>query len=331
MNDKVVRLPLGKTMYSTFHDEGTGGVALVDNPSIYNWYLNEVMNITCIRGFVNTYTSPLVRIVGSSIWDNPYLDRIHYLIKFDEKNVHRKIKRLLDKGYYVYFSGIDDFYMPGKSWYQERHFDHDGMIFGYNDTNKTYDIYAYNQSWLYTSFTIPQRSFVQSLHSKHHYVEYATLNGVKPKKEQVELDIPKIKKGLNEYLDSSWYKYPPNIDEPVYGIVVHDYLSMYMYKLLSNAFPHERIDRRVYRAIWEHKNVMLQRIEAVEAKLGMTNEISTQYKAVEKEANLMRMMYASYVIKPKYSVMETLRNKIVILRETEEKLLSTFLDSLEEY
>ena len=87
MNDKVVCLPLGKTMYSTFHDEGTGGVALVDNPSIYNWYLNEVMNITCIRGFVNTYTSPLVRVVGSSIWDNPYLDRIHYLIKFDEKTM----------------------------------------------------------------------------------------------------------------------------------------------------------------------------------------------------------------------------------------------------
>ena len=143
--------------------------------------------------------------------------------------------------------------------------------------------------------------------------------------------LPKIKKGLTEYLNSSWYKYPPNIDEPVYGIVVHDYLSMYMYKLLSNAFPHERIDRRVYRAIWEHKNVMHQRIEAVEAKLGMTNEISTQYKAVEKDANLMRMMYASYVIKPKYSVMETLRNKIVVLRETEEKLLNTFLDSLKEY
>ncbi len=319
-------------MYSTFHDEGTGGVALVDNPSIYNWYLNEVMNITCIRGFVNTYSSPLVRIVGSSIWDNPYLDRIHYLLSYEEdNNVHEKIKMLLNDGYYVYFSGIDDYYMEGKSWYGERHFDHDGMICGYDDENQTYDVYAYNKSWIYKVFTMPQHCFDKGLYSKHHYIEYATLNGIKPKAEVVELDIYKIKKGLTEYLDSSWYKYPPNIDSHVYGIVVHDYLSMYMYKLLSNAFPHERTDRRVYRAIWEHKNVMLQRIEAIETKLQLGNEISTQYKSIETEANRMRMMYAAYILKPKYSTMEYLRDKILIIRENEQVLLEQLLDGLKEY
>ena len=331
MDYKIVRLPLGKTMYSTFHDEGTGGIALANNPSGYNWYLNDVMNLNCIRGFVNTFTSPLVRIANASFWDNPNFEIVYHLIDFGEKNIHRKIKRLLDMGYYVYFSGIDDFYIPGKSWYKERHFDHDGTIFGYDDVNKTYNIFAYNKSWIYTSFTIPQRSFVQGLHSRHHYVEYATLNGVKAKNEQVELDIPKIKKGITEYLDSSWYKYPPNIDAPVYGIVVHDYISMYMYKLISNAFPHNRIDRRIYRTIWEHKNVMLQRIEAVEKKLGWENEISCKYKPIESEANLLRMMYASYVIKPKYHIMEALRDRILILREKEQDVLEAFINSLKEY
>ena len=331
MDKQKVVLPLGKTMYSTYHDEGSGGVILKNNPSGYNWYLNEVMNLSCIRGFVNTYSSPHVRVLDSSFWLNPNIENIMLKIDFNEPNIHTKIKSFLDNGYYVYFGCIDDFYMEGKSWFGERHFDHDGMIFGYDEQKQTYDVYAYNKSWIYTTFTIPQKCFADGLHSKYHYTEYATLNGIKSKAETVGLDIKKIKKGITEYLDSSWYKYPPNIDAPVYGIVVHDYISMYMYKLLSNAFPHEKIDRRVYRAIWEHKNVMLQRIEAIENALQLGDEISQQYKPIELEANHMRMLYASYVLKPKYSTMEYLRDHILIVKEKEQALLERLLINIKEY
>ena len=57
------------------------------------------------------------------------------------------IRSLIDNGYYVAFGGVDDYYMEGKSWYQEKHFDHDGLIVGYDQNDKTYTIYAYDQNW----------------------------------------------------------------------------------------------------------------------------------------------------------------------------------------
>ncbi len=68
--------------------------------------------------------------------DDPCLEKICYPVRFLNGHLHSLIHNLVDAGYFVYFFGVDDYYVPGKSWYRERHFDHDGMIFGYDQENE---------------------------------------------------------------------------------------------------------------------------------------------------------------------------------------------------
>ena len=59
---KKIELPLVEPLYSTYHYQGPGTATLVNNPSIRNWYLNQVMILTCTRKFLNGFTTPQIRM-----------------------------------------------------------------------------------------------------------------------------------------------------------------------------------------------------------------------------------------------------------------------------
>ena len=78
----MIELPLIEPLYSTYHAQGTGTSTLTNNPSIRNWYLNEVMNITCTTKFLTGFTTPEINIENSA-WDyNPYIEMKLYNMEF---------------------------------------------------------------------------------------------------------------------------------------------------------------------------------------------------------------------------------------------------------
>ena len=156
---KRVELPLLEPIYSTYHYQGTYSACLCNNPSIKNAILNESIVLTCTRKFLNGFTTPEINIEKSSWLDSAHLDKQVFTLRYLDGQVNYVIRRLLDEGYYVYFSGIDDYYIKGKSWYHEIHHCHDGCICGYDQSEKTYCIYAYDQNWIYKKFWTTQASF----------------------------------------------------------------------------------------------------------------------------------------------------------------------------
>ena len=56
--NKFVELPLVPPIYSTYQHQGPGSAILANNLSIRNWYLNEVMILTCNRRFLSGFTTP---------------------------------------------------------------------------------------------------------------------------------------------------------------------------------------------------------------------------------------------------------------------------------
>ena len=120
-------------------------------------------------------------------------------------------------------------------------------------------------------------------------------------------------------------KYPENSDEAVYGIVVHDYIAKYVGKLYDGSIPYEKMDHRVFRLIWEHKKVMLERIQCIENELSLNSDISKKYEAVVSEANTARMLYASHHMKRRDSVLPIIQKKLLALKEFEKELLTELL------
>ena len=63
---KRVELTLVEPMYSTYHIQGPGTAILASNPSIRNWYLNEVFILMCTKKFLSGYTTPEIDIFNSN-------------------------------------------------------------------------------------------------------------------------------------------------------------------------------------------------------------------------------------------------------------------------
>lgn len=326
---KKIELPLIEPIYSTYQSQGAGAAILFHNPTIRNWYLNEVLILACNRAFLKGHTTPCIRIMKSDWNDNPYLETQMYSMEFLKGYVHYVIRNLLDAGYYVCFSGIDDYYMKGKSWYKERHFYHDGVICGYDQENKTYCIYAYDERWIYQKFWMPQRCFDNGRKSMLRDGRCGFICGLKPKAEQVQFSAEVARKKIEEYLDSTMEQYPEDEDNPVYGIVVHDYIAKYLGRLYDGSIPYARMDRRVFRMIWEHKKAMLERIRRMETELSMSSAISTAYESIVKEADHMRMLYASHHMKRRDSVLPTIQRRLLAMKEQEYGLLKKLLQTQE--
>ena len=134
---------------------------------------------------------------------------------------------------------------------------------------------------------------------------------------------------LREYLEPTPEKYAGAEEYRVFGIVVHDYLSMYVEKLYDKSIPYERMDWRIFRIIWEHKTVMLERLIKMEKALNMAPEASTRYTSVADDANSIRMLYASYHLKEKATILPAILKKLAGLRDREENILKNFVNQVE--
>ena len=323
---KKIELPLIEPLYSTYHYEGPGTAILASNPSVANWYLGHAALLTCDRKFLTGYTSPEIGVLQTSYGSNPHLEQISYKMQYLKGYVHYVIRNLIDHGYYVCFSGIDDYYVEGKGWYHERHFYHDGCICGYDQENKTYCIYAYDKNWIYQKFWTPQKAFERGRQVAFKNNTFGFICGIKPKEEQVSFEPEVALRKIKEYLNSTMEQYPEDEDGPVRGIVVHDYIAKYLDMLYDHAIPYEKMDRRVFRVIWEHKKVMQKRIELIETAHGWDHSVSEAYQSVISVADHCRILYAAHHMKQRDSLLPVIKRHLLTLKEQEQEILNRFLE-----
>lgn len=323
---KAKELPLAEPLYSTYHTQGTDGAVFAGNPSIINWYYNHLSMLYCNKQFLQGFTTPELFVYESYFWSNPYLKVLQIPLQHLGSSIHKVMRSFIDDNYYLFFNGIDDFYIKGKSWYQKRHFKHDGLLYGYDQNDRTYSIFAYDQAWRYRGFKISQDDFEAGRKSAADLHFDGTLFAIKPYAVTIALDPNEIFENIREYLGYSFRKrYTSLMDHMVFGIETHEYMIMYLIMLENGDIPYEKMDWRIFRQLWEHKKVMQGRIAAVEQKYDASPSISKEYSEVVKIANEIRMAYAVYHRKRNDSILPALRKKLLDISNMEYRLLYNFL------
>ncbi len=327
---KKIELPLVAPLCSTFHYQGVGMAIIKDNPLILHWYLNYVIMLTCTKKFLNGFTTPELTIAGSSFTCNPNLERVYYPMRFAQGYINAVIRQCLRNGYYVYFTGVDDYYIPGKTWYKERHFEHDGLICGYDAEKKSYCLYAYDKTWVYRKFWVPCEAWEKGRKAMAKKGVHGVICGVKPKMGDVEFIPIMAADKIKEYLRHDMKTYEANTGEDVAGVAVMYYILKYLEKLKDDTIPYERTDKRVFCLIRDHKALMLERIKKLEETLNIPVKTSHLYQEkILSEANTMHMLYASYNMRQKKSILDILQRKMRELIKAEEKILKDFVKKAE--
>ena len=326
--NKRVELPIYEPIYKTYQYQGSGAAIIDNNNSIRNWYLNEIMLLKCSRSFLKGWGSPGIDIVNSSLMVNPYLEINKYPLSYLKDCTNQMIRNFIDLGYYVYFLNVDDYYIKNKSLYKQRHLYHDGLICGYDKSNKTYCIYSHDSNWVYRKLWTPEICFTNGCKSSLKNNRTVDIFTVKAKTENVGFSLVKVYRNLIKYLDSDIEKYPFDGEGVVLGIVVHTYISEYIMKLFRGEISYKFADWRILRLVWEHKKVMLERITKVEQLLSLDNSLSEQYKSIVKEADDIRMFYASYCMKRRDSMLLNISKKLLTIETREREILTQLLQTM---
>ena len=236
---------------------------------------------------------------------------------------------MLNEGNYVYYDDcIDDYYLPGKSWYGIRHHHHDGIFCGYDDNDMTFSVAAYDINWVFNLIKIPQNCYIEALSSSIGAGVIGNIHAYKIKQNDYKLDTKKICDGLKDYLNSDLERYPTDAEGIVKGVVVHDYLLMYIQKLKDGSIPHDRMDWRSLRPMWEQKRCMYNRIFAIEEENDWNHSLSESYKPIIDKANNARIMYALYHKKPKEKMLMAIENEIISIKDEEMAILSKLVECM---
>ena len=233
-------LPLIDPVYSTYHRQGSASAIIVSNPSIRNWYLNNSVMLRCNRKFLHGFTTPEISVCKSNLTDNPYIHKTVIPMQYLNGYVHFVIREILNRGDYVYFDKLDDFYIKGKTWSGIRHFTHDGLISGYDLDKNTYTLFAYDSDWRYRSFIVNKDDIEKARRAVFKNNEYGSIIALKPDDKIIELDPRTIIIKLREHITSDIQKFPPVGDDTVYGIVVHEYIAKYLDMLIDQSIPYEK-------------------------------------------------------------------------------------------
>ena len=321
-----IEFPFIQPWFATYH-EGCMGVIAKNNPASDNWFFNKAI-LLCTRPkilFADSGSSAKVNVYGPHTGAIPFLQNVWLQANFLRNCVKEVIQTMLEQGYYIRFSGVDDYYVEGKSWYKKKHFSHDGMICGVDNDTKEYIIAAYDSQWVFRAFRTPQAGFVKGYKSIIDNGGTATLNAAKCLDVPVELNISEIKEGLISYLNATS---EPNEKDEVFGAAVIPYVIEYLNRLKSGEIPHERIDKRIFRLIWEHKNCMLARLKAVENHCGLSNEASMAYSPIVKTADNIRFAYMKHCAKQNDGLLEQIKDKLLEMTETEVGLLQAFCERI---
>lgn len=321
-----VELPFEKPIFTTYHNYAASGFALAKHPEGNNAFINHCTDLRCDRAFLRGYASPNIDCPSASLHNINYFHRRIVCNIYAEQILHDIIYQMLNDGMYVYFGGVDDFYLPGKSWYGVRHMMHDGIIIGYDDTNKTYTIAAYDINWVFRPLIIPQESFSEAVRSGiESKAFFCSIAGLELKNERIHLETNATPERLKQYLRSDLKEYPPEKAGKVTGIVVHDYIAMYMGMLHDGKIPYEKMDWRVMRLIWEFRVCMQERLVAIEKQLMLGNASSEQYKEIMDKTNHLRILYALYNKKKKDSIPLLIRDELLALKNAEKEILTQFI------
>lgn len=328
-SEKCKELKIREPLFSSYHFQGVATATILENPTIENWFLNNAVILTCERKFLDGFSTPDLRIKNSAIFECPCFDTTYISSRFIEKEYMKIIKNCIDRGFFVGYSNIDDFYIEGKTFYKKRHFPHDGLIIGYNDSDKTFTIFAYDSSWKYRSFKTPQSGFEKGRKSALKDNKYSNFCVFKPKCDIFEFSAKTSLLNIREYLNSSISLYPKTKRGIVSGIAVHKYIIMYLNKLIDNSIPYHKSDWRIMRIIWEHKKVMLKRIEMIQAELGLKTGYSEAYSKALRLADKARILYASYETKQRNDLLLKIISLLKEIDKIEKNVLKRLIRKAE--
>lgn len=307
------------------------------NNAYLNWLATNFIQLYCYKDF-DIHAIPLNYNAGLYLNDDfysfcPYLrvQNIKYsLLKKNNISITKFIIEALNDDNYVDVY-LNEYYVPQGKGYGKYDYYHGNMIYGYDLQTEIFNIVGYDENSLvrHSEITFKQfekaiiedgregwyRTGLLSIFKLHPYFTY-TFN--------VKLMITQLEDYINSKNSLNGFYLMENEDSRVvHGISVYDYLK-------ENITNFQR-DVRPLHVIWEHKKMMLIRLNYLKFHNLINNNdfefLYSEYSSIERIAVQTRNLQLKNNLGSKMNYMELIKKNIEIIKSREMNTIPILIEA----
>lgn len=239
-------------------------------------------------------------------------------------------KNLIDNNWYI-MGFFDEYYIPAKSSYKNRHFRHSMLIYGYDDM-QLFHAMGYTKERKYRSFTLTYDEFVSSIG-----VDFDLKNEPYVRKDidriefdafklnpdyDFKFDLSQVYTSLTDYINSQDRGYLRQ-KGLVYGIDCE--------KEFVNYITNRKVlylDERYSRLFMELKELMVRRLEYLASEQIVSQDILPEYKQICEQQKVIHMLFIKYNLTNNESIIDRLAEKMNSIIEAEKNVLPRITDEI---
>ena len=232
------------------------------------------------------------------------------------------IHNSINKGYYVY-TFINEMFLPNRFFYLKSYFEHDILIYGYDD--KYLFVLGYDETGFLNPSKVSCDEFNKAIESLYTGIERAVISFKSNKNYENEIDIglniALIDDYLNSYNSSARHKiYNQFVQDKIWGINAFE-------MVLNDLIINNTINIKYWDLLYEHKRLMNDRIELF-STITDVSVIQENYKRILNMSSILKMLILKYRTSCNKKILFDVENKMCELIASEKDIINNFINKL---
>lgn len=286
------------------------------------WLCNKLINCVYVpdEDAFNSYEVDLW-----SVKDGLTFDQSLFLspetFGYNGMNLIELNKSMIKQEYYI--TGMyNEFYIPEKPSYQKYNFNHDYILFGFDDGARVFKSAAYLKERIYGFYDIPYDAYFHSIIENN--VKKVPIKYHKVNKNYIpQINIKVIKEKLENYLFSRVDARNSKLKR-IYGIEAWDCLAEYV-------STHESLDLRFSRVFMEHRGIMCKRIHKLwECSYISNGNIEERYyNKIYLRAQGIHNMFIKYNLTRREDLLTQISKLILEINAQEREILKDLVNQIQ--
>ena len=332
-------LPIGIPQYATWPDPAYQLAIIASDDNHLPWFYGNFIQLF-VGGMPYPYCPPPTNPWFSGFLNCPFLD-VAVLNRALVNNCYGEgfeqfLIDCIDTGHYARLQ-VDEYYLPTSVCHQVSHNIHPLLVFGFDKSLQEFHVMAHFRRGMFEAHCVGFVDFtcayaaMMDIDDK----DYPTLYKRRLVAEAESLfDIHAVRQQLNDYLycrDTSiaFLSKEPS-QHRVWGLEVYDWFKKQIFK--GESIGSESLRLHDFRLLWEHKVVMLKRLEYLTRRGYLVSEaLKLNFEEIVRGADHLRLISIRYALDRRRTVdTEGLILKITELQERERQAISLLVDALRE-
>ncbi|MFD2614753.1 hypothetical protein [Paenibacillus gansuensis] len=244
------------------------------------------------------------------------------------------IRGLIDAGYYVHLN-IDESVIPQSPKYKKGPYYHPIFIYGYNNLTGKFKISGYfnhhKYEFIEADYALIEKGYELAKADKNSlWINRLQLYKVNPSANYI-FDIECVVEGLREYClsipsDRKIRHFENPDPDAKFGLQTYDCMEEHIETIATYNYP---IDLRPFHIIWEHKKVMVSRLNYMMHDELNLKEFINQYSELEKETNSIKDTALKFKITEDMRLLNNLSKSLKKIHTREKYILEELISTLE--